>query len=124
MDLGPERIDEIVAAARADPDGFRLVFRHAAREPEFRAFVDERQGLMVEHAERQFAERGVIPDPALRAWAANLVPTVLVEAILTWIDAGCPDPDNAPDALRGVIRGAIRAIAGPGRHHVPRPAGG
>src|SRR5690242_6648765 len=37
---GTESVADLIAAAAEDPDGFRLVFRHAAREPEFRAETD------------------------------------------------------------------------------------
>lgn len=112
--FSPERIDAIVEAARADPDGFRLLFRHAAREPEFRSMVDDRTNRMRANAERMIEERGLIPDPALRSWAASLAPAVFLEAVLSWVDAGCPDPERAADRARGVISGVMRAIAGPG----------
>src|SRR5690348_16375108 len=39
-DFTPASVDALLDAAAADPDGFRLVFHHAGREPEFRAEVD------------------------------------------------------------------------------------
>src|SRR5262252_6176994 len=39
VDLAARRdwLPEVLATARADPDGFTLMFRHAVREPEFAA---------------------------------------------------------------------------------------
>src|SRR3954464_11301559 len=34
-------IPALMRAADADPDGFRLLFRYAAREPEFRDLIDD-----------------------------------------------------------------------------------
>jgi AcrR family transcriptional regulator len=39
-DYDETSIPELLAAAGADPDGFRLLFRHAVREPEFRDLTD------------------------------------------------------------------------------------
>jgi AcrR family transcriptional regulator len=39
-DYGDEAIPTLVRAAAADPGAFRLLFRHAAREPEFRDLAD------------------------------------------------------------------------------------
>jgi AcrR family transcriptional regulator len=39
-DYDEESIPRLMRAASTDPDGFRLLFRHAAREPEFRDVVD------------------------------------------------------------------------------------
>ena len=33
-------------------------------------------------------------------WAAQLAPTVAIEAIIAWLDAGQPDPDLAADRVR------------------------
>jgi AcrR family transcriptional regulator len=100
-------IDALVGTAAADPDGFRLLFHHAAREPEFRAEMDGFHNAMVRVARRELAS--VIPDPAWAAWAAHLVPTVAVEAVMAWLDAGQPDPDQAAERIGQAIEGVIRA---------------
>ncbi|MEU0885798.1 hypothetical protein ABZ345_45090 [Lentzea sp. NPDC005914] len=40
-------------AASADPDGFRLLFRHAVREPEFRDVVYRMRGESAAVAQRE-----------------------------------------------------------------------
>src|SRR6266508_6564134 len=67
-------IDALLGAAATDPDGFRLLFRHAAREPEFRHQMDRFQRGMVATARRELAR--VIPDRVWAQWAAQLVPVV------------------------------------------------
>jgi AcrR family transcriptional regulator len=101
-------LDSLLDAAAEDPDGFRLLFHHAAREPEFRAEVDRLRAASVAIARKHLA--GVIPEPAWTTWAAHLAPAVAVEAVIAWLDAGQPDRALAADRILQVL-GAITAAA-------------
>ena len=100
-------IDGLLAAAADDPDGFRLLFHHAAREPEFRAEMDRFRAGVIEVALTQLAT--VIPDQAWARWAAQLVPTVAIEGVTAWLDAGQPDRETAAERIRQAIGGVTRA---------------
>jgi AcrR family transcriptional regulator len=100
-------IDALLGAAAEDPDGFRLLFHHAAREPEFRSQMDRFQRGMVATARRELAR--IIPDRAWAQWAAQLAPVVAIEAVMAWLDAGQPDPDQAADRIRQALAGVISA---------------
>lgn len=100
-------VDALVVAAAADPHGFRLLFRHVAREPEFSEFVEQFRGHMVDAAHQQIA--GMVPDPAWAWWAAQLAPVMAVEAVIAWLDAGSPQPEAAADRVRHVVDGVIIA---------------
>lgn len=50
------------------------------------------------------------PTPRHR-WAAQLVPTALIEAVLAWLDARQPDPDVAADTITAMVAGLVTAIA-------------
>ncbi len=100
-------IDALVGTAAADPDGFRLLFHHAAREPEFRAEMDRFHTAMVTVARRELA--AMIPNRPWAAWAARLAPTVAVEAVMAWLDAGQPDRDQAAQRIGQALDGIIRA---------------
>jgi AcrR family transcriptional regulator len=104
-------IDALLAAAAEDPDGFRLLFHHAAREPEFRAQMDRFHKGMVATARRELAK--LIPDRAWAQWAAQLAPVVATEAVMAWLDAGQPDPDQAADRIRQALAGVISAAQQP-----------
>lgn len=106
-DFDDDALPRLVAAAAEDPDGFRLVFRHAAREPEFSDVVDSLRANSIAVAERNLAP--LIPSGPWRAWAARVVPVVAVEAIIGWLDAGRPDPDRAPEVVRGAVGGVVRS---------------
>ena len=105
-------VDALLAAAADDPAAFRLLFQHAAREPAFREEMDRFRAEMVALAERQLAR--VIPDRAWARWAAQLAPTVAIEAIAAWLDAGQPDRDEAAERVRQVLGGVIEAAGAGG----------
>jgi AcrR family transcriptional regulator len=110
-DYGQDAIAILVGAAAADPDGFRLLFRHAAREPQFRDQADALTAASAEVARRDLA--GQIPAGPWLDWAARLVPAIAIEAVIAWLDAGQPDPGQAAVRIGQVIHGAIQAAQPP-----------
>jgi len=112
--FGPHTVHDLALAAREDPDGFRLLYRHARREPEFAGYVDELSVTASRNADNWLRER--IPDPGRRAWIASLLPAITTDAILTWLDTAQP---VGPDELARTIRAAMRALTGTG----PAPTG-
>jgi len=106
----PESVDALIGAAAADPAGFRLLFQHAAREPEFQQQMEAFQASMTAVAYRQLAE--IIPDPSWARWAAQLAPTVGVEAIIAWLDVGQPDREEAAGRILQALAGLILAAQG------------
>jgi AcrR family transcriptional regulator len=102
-------IDGLLAAAAADPAGFRLLFRHAAREPEFKTQADRFWTDIYDIAHLQI--KAIVADPAWARWASQLAPTVAIEAVLAWLDAGLPDPAQAADRVRAAIGGVVTAAA-------------
>src|SRR5215468_4649048 len=114
-DYGDDAIPALVRAATADPGGFRLLFRYAAREPEFRDQADSLTAAAAEVA-RQDLARQIPPGPWLD-WAARLIPALTTEAVIAWLDAGQPDPGQAAERIAQVVHGAIQA-AGPDRRCV------
>jgi AcrR family transcriptional regulator len=106
-------IARLLAAAAEDPAGFRLLFHHAAHEPEFRRAMDQFHTDMTAAAHKHLVAE--IPDPAWAAWAAALVPTVAIAAVTAWLDTGQPDPDHAANRVRDAIYGVISAAQRPTR---------
>lgn len=110
--VGTENYDDssiatLLRAAAADPDGFRLLFRHAAREPEFRDVVDTLRSAATEIARQHLAE--TLPEGPWQSWAAQLVPTATIEAVIAWLDAGQPDPQQAAARIGLAVHGIIQA---------------
>ena len=106
-DYTASSVDTLIAVAATDPDGFRLLFRHAAREPEFRHETDQLHATSVAVAQRELMKQ--IPDTRWRTWAAHLVPAVAIEAVMAWLDAGQPDRNEAAERINQAIRGVIQA---------------
>ena len=85
-------VGSLLAVARELPDGFRLLFVHAAREPEFSEFALEFRDLQTALAEQVLAD--VIPDEVIRSWATRQLVDELVISVLNWIDCGSPERDH------------------------------
>jgi AcrR family transcriptional regulator len=100
-------IPKLVQAASEDPDGFRLLFRYVAREPEFRDVTDALTKEATDSAWRHLS--ALIPDASWAAWASELIPTVTVEAVIAWLDAGQPHPDEAAERVSRAVQGVIQA---------------
>lgn len=83
----------MLAVAREDPAGFVLLWRHAAREPDFAEHAERirRQAVRVAEAVPGIA---ALADSRRRAWAASLVVSWLVDAVLHWLEEGAPDRDE------------------------------
>lgn len=100
-----------LALARDDPDGFRVFWRHAAREPEFAPLVDAVRARAVAASVAAFGDR--VP-PRERAWAARAVVGYVVEAVLTWLEEGDPAHDERfARATDAAMRAGVRAWARP-----------
>jgi AcrR family transcriptional regulator len=97
----------LLAVGRANPHGFALLWRHAAREPEFADYAHEwRRGAAV-------AAALAVPDSSLadvlRGWSAEALVDVLVALVLDWLDDG--DPDRDEEWLEVVNRGVFALVA-------------
>jgi len=113
-----DSIDGLLAAAVESPAGFRLLFVHALREPEFKDRIEKFRSDIVEAAHLQISQ--IVPDPQVARWAAQLAPTVAIEAIISWLDVGQPDPDLAASRVRRAVMGVVDAAARPSTDtHLP-----
>ena len=100
-------IDGLLEAAAESPAGFRLLFQHALREPEFCERIEKFRADITAAAYLQIA--ALVPDKGLARWAAQLAPTVAIEAVIAWLDAGQPDPARAAARVRQAVTGVIGA---------------
>jgi AcrR family transcriptional regulator len=97
----------LLTVAREDPSAFTLLWRHAAREPQFAAYAAELRAVAVEVARQLSAlDRG---DEQLDAWRAELFFGWLVEATLVWLERG--DAARDDDFVEQTTVG-LRALRG------------
>ncbi len=108
----------VLSAARRDPTGFRLLWRHAAREPSFASYASDLREEAIAVARAALAER--VPADSLE-WAAHAVLGYLVEAVLNWLEFGDPAHDaRFVAATNAAMRAGVRVWSsadrrGPGR---------
>jgi AcrR family transcriptional regulator len=91
----PEATSTLLATirvARELPDAYRLLYEHAAHEPEFADMAGDIRTRSTIKAERLL--EAMIEDPTVRRWAARLVTAVTQEAVLAWLDVGEPERDE------------------------------
>jgi hypothetical protein len=100
-------IDGLLEAAAESPAGFRLLFQHALREPEFSERIEKFRADITAAAFHQISV--LVPDQALARWVAQLGPAVAIEAVIAWLDAEQPDPARAAARVRQAVMGVIGA---------------
>ena len=96
----------ILIVARENPDGFRLLTLHAAREAPFAALSQEFAAQGLHTADQMIG--AMIPDPTVKRWAAKVIVSYLVQGVLAWLDSGDPARDDefvelATKGLRGMF---------------------
>jgi AcrR family transcriptional regulator len=97
----------LLTAAREHPDGFRLLYQHAAREPKFAEFAEQVHLLQVDLTDQVVGD--TIPDQGFRPWVTRTIVGYLVDSVLAWLEVGDPERDaefieRATDGLVGLYR--------------------
>lgn len=99
----------LLRVGREWPDGFRLLWRHAAREPQFADYAHDLREVAVS------AARAVVDplvDAAYAEWAAQTLFDHIVDAVLNWLDHGDQRHDDAFVALEAAaLRATVAAWA-------------
>jgi AcrR family transcriptional regulator len=80
----------LLQTGRESPDGFRLLWRHAAREPQFADYAHEFRDTAVQAA-RAVVETLLAPE--FVEWAAQTLFDHIIDAVLNWLDHGDPTRD-------------------------------
>jgi AcrR family transcriptional regulator len=102
----------LLTVARELPDGFRLLFVHAAREQEFAEYAEGFRSIQEELAERVVADRVV--DEPLRTWIVRMMVRVVVASVLEWVEVGEPAGDEQfVDRATAGIRALVLAVSTP-----------
>ncbi len=98
----------LLTVAREDPAAFVLLWRHAAREPQFAEYARGQRSIAVQ-ATRELLHLQA-SDPVLDAWLAEVTIGWLVEAVLTWLEVG--DPARDAELIERATEGLVRLRAG------------
>jgi len=95
----------LIVVAREDPAAFTLLWRHAAREPQFADYAGKLRATAVDLA-HELSRLGH-DDPVIERWMVEALFGFLVEATLLWLDHGSPDRDD--ELVEQTTRG-LRAL--------------
>jgi AcrR family transcriptional regulator len=106
-DYSERTIPTLLHAASEDPDGFRLLFRYAAREPDFRDMTEALTAAAADIAGRHI--NAIVADHQWARWASQLASALAIEAVIAWLDAGQPDPELAAHRIGRAIDAVIHA---------------
>ncbi|HEY1280933.1 MAG TPA: helix-turn-helix domain-containing protein, partial [Acidimicrobiales bacterium] len=96
--------------AREDPDGYRLLWVHAAREPQFAEYVHAFHEGAAEAADDLVGR--TIRDRTFRRWATHALVAMIVEAVLAWLDHGAVHRDDEfVERTTAGMRALVQALA-------------
>ena len=95
----------LLAIARRQPDGFRLLWRHTSNEAAFVELFEQFKAAATEFAIAMLSP--MLPDPTMRRWAAESLVSHLHESICLWLDHG--DATRDGEFLRMLTDG-VRAM--------------
>jgi AcrR family transcriptional regulator len=99
----------LLTVGREWPDGFRLLWRHAAREPQFADYAHDLRDIAVSAVRDVIASLVAAP---VAEWAAQTVFDHVVDAVLNWLDHGDPSRDDLFVALEtAAIQATVSAWA-------------
>lgn len=83
-----------LTVAREWPDGYVLLWRHAAREPQFAGYAEELREHAVEASRAVLESTGATGDAVLLRWASETIVGFIVESVLNWLADGDPARDE------------------------------
>ncbi|MET0459261.1 MAG: TetR/AcrR family transcriptional regulator [Ilumatobacteraceae bacterium] len=97
----------MLPVARAHPDAFRLLWRHAWHEPPFEDLALEFRGYVTGYA-RAILENYIRDDAEVLKWASHTAGAHLIDGLCNWLDDGDPARD---DEFAELMTRGLRAMA-------------
>jgi AcrR family transcriptional regulator len=82
----------LLDVARRDPNGFKVLWQHATREPQFAAHADGFRGPAVAFVTTLLARAG-LADTRL-TWAAETILSFAIDAVTHWVAIEPPERDQ------------------------------
>jgi AcrR family transcriptional regulator len=97
--------ERVMRAGRRHPDGFRLLWRHAAHEAMFAGYATMFRDLATDYT--QALVGSLLADDVSARWAARSVVAHLYDGVCAWLDDGVPERDAELVALLGASTRAM-----------------
>lgn len=89
---GQVAVGALLDVARADPNGFKLLWQHATREPQFAAHADGFRAPTVAFVQRLLARAGL--EGTRLEWASETVLSFAIDAVTHWVEIEPVDRDE------------------------------
>jgi AcrR family transcriptional regulator len=89
---GQVAVAALLAVARQDPNGFKVLWQHATREPQFAAHADGFRGPAVAFVRTLLTRAGL--SGTRLTWAAETVLSFAIDAVTHWVDIEPPERDE------------------------------
>jgi AcrR family transcriptional regulator len=89
---GQVAVGALLEVARADPNGFKVLWQHAAREPQFAAHADGFRGPTVDFV-RALLQRAGLKGVRIQ-WAAETLLSLAIDAVTHWVELEPPERDE------------------------------
>jgi AcrR family transcriptional regulator len=87
----------LLGVARLDPNGFKVLWQHATREPQFAQHADGFRGVATQFV-RTLLERAGLKGTRL-TWAAETILSFAIDAVTHWVAIEPPERDHELLAL-------------------------
>lgn len=85
-------VSALLTVAREDADSFLLLFRHAAREPQFAAYAEGYLARVRAACERLLDP--MVDDPLVVRWLSRAIVATVIEAVIAWLETGAIERDE------------------------------
>lgn len=89
---GQIAVGALLTVARQDPNGFKVLWQHAAREPQFAAHAAGFRDLVISFVKRLLTRAGL--KGTRLDWAAETVLSVAIDAVTHWVEFEPPERDD------------------------------
>jgi AcrR family transcriptional regulator len=89
---GAAAVRALLTVARADPNGFTVLWQHAAREPQFAAHAAGFRAPAVAFVRTLLTRAGVADDRV--GWAAETLLSFAIAAVTHWVEHEPPERDD------------------------------
>jgi AcrR family transcriptional regulator len=89
---GQVAVGALLEVARQDPNGFKVLWQHAAREPQFAAHAAEFRGVVTQFVQTLLSRAGLTGTRL--TWAAETILSVAIDAVTHWVELEPPEKDE------------------------------
>jgi AcrR family transcriptional regulator len=89
---GQVAVGALLQVARQDPNGFKVLWQHAAREPQFAAHADSFRGVVTQFV-RALLSRAGLTGTRL-TWASETILSFALDAVTHWVELEPPERDE------------------------------